>query len=208
MEKIRNSLERSLIEELKPRLEHKFRNIWIHKKPSASGKFKRYVERELGFLPILQPEFDMVFETNDGKLNAIEVKYLKQTEAGINIPFYLGIGQTLASKRFGFDHVGLWLFVDPSVPNEDLNKYGASTWHFVRNELMLDIEYTYVKIENKNGRQKFIVMQYKDAKSGYELNELDSAAFQITWKHTNRQRFGVNEKKTRKGIELFLTGKL
>jgi hypothetical protein len=141
-------------------------------------------------------------------LNAIEVKYLKQTEAGINIPFYLGIGQTLALKRFGFDHVGLWLFVDPSVPNEDLNKYGASTWHFVRNELMLDIEYTYVKIENKNGRQKFIVMQYKDAKSGYELNELDSAAFQITWKHTNRQRFGVNEKKTRKGIELFLTGKL
>jgi len=84
--------ERLIVEKLKTILDSKFMNIWVHKKVSASRCFKERVERELGYMPILQPEFDIVFKTYSGELNAIEVKYLKRSAKGQSLPYYHGIG--------------------------------------------------------------------------------------------------------------------
>lgn len=84
--------ERFLVKSLKEKLNPLFERIWIHKKISTSKTFIAIVKKEFGYIPILQPEFDMVFKTFDGKLNAVETKLLKPIKNGYNIPYYRGIG--------------------------------------------------------------------------------------------------------------------
>lgn len=132
--------ERLIVEKLKTILDSKFMNIWVHKKVSASRCFKERVERELGYMPILQPEFDIVFKTYSGELNAIEVKYLKRSAKGQSLPYYHGIGQALALSRFGFDHVGLWLVVEESVSIDVLRSYGNQDWSFIRNQIKAPLD--------------------------------------------------------------------
>jgi hypothetical protein len=196
--------ERSLVEKMKEALNPKFKKIWIHKKPSASSKIKEKLISSFGNLPILQPEFDMIFKTFDDKLMAIETKSLVLTDKGHNMAYYQGIGQALSLLRFGFDHVGLWLFVDPQVTDNNLNKYGAESWHFIRNEVKLPIEYSYFKIDTSGLRLKFQVMQYTSQQSGYELIDIGSPNFQITWKYKNPLMKSKNVQILRKHIESFL----
>ncbi len=117
--------ERFLVEALKERLSPLFEKVWIHKKPSTSKEFRKKAEKTFGYVPLLQPEFDMVFKTFDGKLNAIETKQMSFSGAAYNMPYYNGIGQAVALQRFGFDHVGLWLFVEKGIEDVIMHKYGA-----------------------------------------------------------------------------------
>lgn len=196
--------ERQLVEALKDKLESKFERIWIHKKPSSSERFRLMVQNEFGQIPILQPEFDMVFKTFDGKLNAIEAKQLNKTVKGYNMPFYRGIDQAIALQRFGFDHVGLWLFVNDDNIDGDLNRYGASAWHFIRNEIKLNIEYTYFKILNFDDKIRFCTMQYRDEFDGFDLLDIDDPKFIITWKFENPIKGDLRASRMRRLVENYL----
>lgn len=104
------------LSKLSGKLTHKFDKIYIHKKPSASEHFRNYLKDQLGHIPILQPELDMVFRENSGDLNAVEVKSFAPSEFGYRMCFYEGIGQALALHRYGFDHVALWHFIRIASP--------------------------------------------------------------------------------------------
>ncbi len=204
----REQTERDLVIKLKDTLAPQFQKIWTHKKISASPKFKKYIKKELGYIPILQPEFDLVFKTIDNKLNAIEVKYLNNTSKGYNLPYYWGIGQALALQRFGFDHVGLWLLVGQNISDNDLNKYGAEAWTFIRKELKLEMEYSYLRVINEGGRTRFLVMKYTGKQSGIELVDVDDFRFNMTWKHPNPLKNDAIARTLRTGIELYLEDEL
>lgn len=192
--------ESVIVEQLKKSLEGKFEQIWIHKKVSASREFRDNVKRSLGYSPILQPEFDLVFKTFSGELNAIEVKYLKKCASGQNLPYYRGIGQALALARFGFDHVGLWLVVEETVDLEVLSNYGNQAWEFVRNQMNLPIEYSYLQIRNTG--VDFELMVYD--REGRELLKIDDPKFSITWKVPNPLRFNEEQKILRALVEKYL----
>lgn len=196
--------ERLIVEKLKSQLESKFINIWIHKKVSASKEFKDKVLRELTYLPILQPEFDLVFETFSGELNAIEVKYLKSSFKGHNLPFYHGMGQALALSRFGFDHVGLWLIVDENVSNETLKDYGMQAWRFLRNQVHMPIEYSFFKINYLENDFKLMVYD----RNGEKLLNIDDRNFKITWKIDNPIKEETEQKSLRSNVEWYLKRKL
>jgi hypothetical protein len=200
--------ERRIIEQLQIKLKPKFNNIWIHKKISSSNKFKDYIEKELGYIPILQPEFDMVFETFEGNLNAIEVKYLNKKNNGYNIPYYFGIGQALALQRFGFDHVGLWLIVGDDVDTKKLHTYGSEAWSYIRDEIDLKIEYTYIQLSTDISGSRFKVMKFDGPHKGIELLDIDDKYFKITWKRKNPLVNHEKSIKLRKGIDLYLRNKL
>lgn len=196
--------ERNLVIKLKEVLSPKFDKIWIHKKPSASKKFRESLILTLGKLPILQPEFDMLFRTFDGKLMAIETKILTINQNGLNMPYYYGIGQAMSLLRFGFDHVGLWLFVNPKVSNDKLHSYGAEAWYFIRNELSLPLEYSYFKVDTTTNPYGFQVMQYADSDSGFALIDIGSPSFKITWKYPNPLVHLDKSKIIRQNIEKYL----
>jgi hypothetical protein len=200
--------ERFLVEMIKKKLEPQFDKIWTHKKISASPRFKNYIKNQLGYIPILQPEIDLVLKTNHGNLNAIEVKFLNRTTNGYNLPYYWGIGQALALQRFGFDHVGLWLFVGQNITEKDLHKYGAEAWTFIRQELELKIEYSYFRIIIEKNNVRFLVMKYSGKQDGYELLDIDDPRFLITWKHLNPLKKDPIAIALRAGIELYLYNKL
>ena len=180
-----NKLERYLVKKLREKLVNKFDEIHIHRKPSVSPKMRKYIEQQLGYIPILQPEIDMIFREKSGKLNAVEVKLLRSSEAGYNMPFYLGIGQALALHRFGFDNVALWLFVLENVPMDKMNQYGAEAWAFVRNDLNLPLDYTYFQVEMRGKNPKYHVMQYISRQKGFMLLKIDDPSFRIKWKYGN-----------------------
>lgn len=196
--------ERELVIEIKKQITKQFKNVWIHKKPSASRSFRDETIKIFGSVPLLQPEFDLVIKTNDDKLNAIEVKYLTRLQNGFNLPFYEGIGQALVLSRFGFDHVGLWLFVDERIAPEVLNHYGAQSWYFVRNELNLPLEYSYFKVIKKRRKLIFTVMQYEDDSCGYEIANLNNNNFQVTWKYPNPLATYPERQKLRTIVENYL----
>lgn len=200
--------ERDLVVKLAETLKPQFEAVWTHKKISASPKFRKYIKNELGYIPILQPEFDLLLRTKQGQLLAVEVKYLNMGVKGYNLPYYLGIGQTLALQRFGFDHVGLYLLAGQEINDNDLNKYGAEAWSFIRNELRLSIEYTYFRVINSGDKTRFLVMNYTGRQSGIELLDIDHPRFLITWKYPNPLKDNDTAKALRRGIELYLDGKL
>jgi hypothetical protein len=114
----------------------------------------------LGTFQWLQPEFDLIFLDANDNLNGIEIKYLNASDNGYNLPYYLGIGQAMALQRFGFDHVGLWLLVGPNVSDKALNSYGAEAWTFIRKEPKLNIEYSYIRVLEEQGKTRFSVIKY------------------------------------------------
>lgn len=185
-----NLNERNIVKELKNKLynikRNKFRGIWSGKKLSNRKIINDEYKNKFGYSPILQPEIDLILQTHDNKLNAIEVKYLTRKKAQYNFSYYFGIGQALALKRYGFDHVGLWLLIDQDVDEEETNRYGSAAWSLIRNDLRLNMEYSYFKVSSDNNKFKFSVMQYKEKLRGFKIAEsIEDEKFEITWKYTN-----------------------
>ncbi len=181
--------ERYLVEVLKSKLEKvkikPFKKIWSNK-PIKKKKIIEEYENKFGYKPILQPEVDLIIRTGDNKLNAIEVKYLTKKKSHYNFSYYFGIGQALSLKRFGFDHVGLWLLIDQDVNENDTNRYGSAAWSLIRNDLRLNLEYSYFKVFCNNDEFKFSVMQYKEKLRGFKIVEsIEDNKFEITWKYPN-----------------------
>lgn len=182
--------EYDIVRALKDKLLHvknnPYQDIWINKRLTGNKKISRDYKDKFGYEPVLQPEIDMIFRTHDNKLNAIEVKYLTKKKSAYNFSYYFGIGQALSLKRFGFDHVGLWLLLDESIPKSEENRYGSSAWSLIRDDLGMKLEYTYFKVSRNNEKLCFAVMNYKGDGNGFELvPDVDDNNFLITWKYQN-----------------------
>ena len=185
MNKNRNKIgERFFVDHLKDRLSHLYKKIFSHVNLANNTNFRKALNDNIGYIPVLN-EIDLIFQSNQGKLMAIEVKFCKIKGRKISRPFYDGIGQALSLLRYGFDNVGLWHLYLDDIDQKIFDRYGASAWHFIRNKLMLPLEFTYFKIENYHSKPKFIVMQYLDDSTGAKLIPIDSPNFQITWKYPN-----------------------
>ncbi|MBI5403495.1 MAG: hypothetical protein HY959_08840 [Ignavibacteriae bacterium] len=200
--------EKKLVVTLKNKLlnlnNNPFKGIWINKRLNRECIINEYKE-EFGYKPVLQPEIDMIFRTPDNKLNAIEVKYLTKKNSAFSFSYYFGIGQALSLKRFGFDHVGLWLLVDENIPIKETNFYGSAAWSLIRNDLKLNLEYSYFKIYINKGKISFKVMQYKGDGHGFKLvNNIEDKKFGITWKYPNEIRCYDKPKFMRNLIEKYI----
>jgi hypothetical protein len=147
------------------------------------------------------------FKETSGKLNAVEVKSFTQSEFGYRMCFYEGIGQALALHRYGFDHVALWHFISDSIPLELVNRYGAETWSFIRNDLCMPLDFSYIRIGTVNDAPTFHVMQYSGRQNGFELLEIDRPQFQIRWRYPNPIKEFETQKIIRSSLELWLDGR-
>ena len=203
-----NPHESNLVKKLRDKLMDKFENIYIHRRPSNSPRLRERLERQLGYVPILQPDLDMIFRETSGKLNAVEVKSFTAAEFGKNMSFYKGIGQALALHRYGFDHVALWHFISDDIPSDAINKYGAETWSFIRNDMRLPLDFTYIKVNGINEDYTFSVMQYTDRQTGIKLLPIDNPQFHIVWRNPNPIKNLSAQRVIRSSLELWLNGEL
>jgi hypothetical protein len=193
-----------LVKELAQQLAPKASRIWTHKKPSASSKFRAEIESRLGYIPILQPEIDLCMLLEDGRLVAVEAKLFKGAALTYRTPFYEGIGQALALHRYGFDHAALWFLFSDGADARAFNTYGAEAWAFVRNDLCLPLEFTYIAAKRQGPSHRFDVMQYTGRQNGVRLLPIDDPGFLITWKHSNPIRHSPVQRVLRATLEWWL----
>lgn len=177
-------LEDQYVRDLAVQLKPKAAEIWTNRKPSASIHFQERVQEKLGYVPILQPEIDMCILSTSGKLVAVEAK-LFRGDMTFRTPFYEGIGQALALLRFGFDAVALWFLFPQGTSTVGLNRYGAEAWSFIRDDLSLPLDFSYLSAISNGFQNKYEVMQYDSRQNGYRLLPIDDPHFVLTWKHPN-----------------------
>ena len=176
--------ERQMVQKLKIQLAPRYREVLVHQNLANLTRFRSELEKRFGFLPVLN-EIDMIVVGMQGHLSAIEVKCFNVTNGSFSRPFYDGIGQSLSLLRYGFDHVALWHLFPNEIEQKRLDRYGAGTWWFIRNQLKLPLDFTYFKVGDNLETPKFIVMQYQGPNESADLLPIDSSNFVVTWKHTN-----------------------
>lgn len=176
--------ERLIVENLKGQLAPRCRNILIHQNLATLTGFKDALVKRFGFLPVLN-EVDMILIGEQGQLYAIEVKCFTVNGGSFNRPFYDGIGQSLSLLRYGFDNVALWHIFSDDIDQVKLDRYGAATWWFIRNQTGLPLDFTYFKVRGTDRDPQFLVMQYNSPNTGSELIPIYNSNFSITWKHPN-----------------------
>jgi len=176
--------ERTIVENLKIQLAPRFRDILIHQNLATLTSFKTALVDRFGYLPVLN-EIDMILTDSQGHLFAIEAKYFTVENGSFNRPFYDGIGQSLSLLRYGFDYVALWHFFSANIEQDRLDRYGAATWWFIRNQTGLPLDFTYFRVDDNAGSPEFLVMQYTDPNKGAELIPIDRSNFIVTWKNPN-----------------------
>lgn len=178
--------ENKIGELLRLQLKDRYSKILLRKYPSNSPRIKKFLSEQLGYVPFLRPEIDMVFAEKSGQLNAAELKFFKRTDFGYRMPFYKGIDQALSLFRYGFDNAALWHFFSPDISLDDINKYGAETWFFIRNSLQLRLNFTYFRIVEADTGPRFRVMQYLERNKGFSLGKfVDDPDFWIAWRYGN-----------------------
>lgn len=175
MSKARKQPERHLVKRLRDKLLSRrlFSRIEIHRKPSASSRVREHLHHQLGYVPLLQPELDMVLWSNDkSKLFAVEVKVLDPSVDGKWPSFYAGIGQALALHRLGFDGVALWsLFL-----GDALGPRCMEAWWFVRHDLKLPLDFQAFDVEQVNDdpdNVNIYSVWYDDRQRGHRTLEMD-----------------------------------
>jgi hypothetical protein len=157
----------------------------------------------LGYVPILQPELDMVL-WKGSTMFGVELKVFSdsphQADRVRLRSFYEGIGQALALHRFGFDFSGLWLLFRGA--GEDVMRRGSTAWAFVR-ETGLPLDFSYFKVDSR-----FRPMQYAGSQTGYELLPIDDPRFRIRFKYRNPIQGKPEQRVIRAALELWFDGVL
>jgi len=176
--------EKRMVEKLKAQLAPRYREVLMHQNLATLTGFRAELKRCFGFLPVLN-EIDMIVVGKQGHLSAIEVKCFTVSGGSFSRPFYDGIGQSLSLLRYGFDHVALWHLFSGDIDQRRLDRYGAATWWFIRNQTNLPLDFTYFKVDDHPETPQFIVMQYQGPNTGADLLPIDSSNFVVTWKHPN-----------------------
>jgi hypothetical protein len=202
---VSHKVEDALVRELAAQLRAKgYTKVWTHRKPSSSSRFTSAIKARLGYVPILQPEIDLCMRLDDGRLVAVEAKLFKGTGPTFATPFYQGIGQALALHRYGFDHCALWFLFEDGAQELATNRYGAEAWAFVRNDLCLPLDFTYLAVERVGSGNAFNVIQYTDRQAGFSLGPIDAPTFLLTWKHSNPIRHSPVQRALRETLDEWL----
>ena len=176
--------EQLVVEQLRDQLLPRHRKIIVRENLVNLTGFKAALETAFGYLPVLN-EVDMMLVGPEGQFYAIEVKYFAIRDGSFTRPFYDGIGQALSLLRYGFDSVALWHVFAGGIDQARLDRYGAATWWFIRNQTTLPLEFTYFKVADEEPTLKFVVMQYEGPNSGAALLPINHEHFKVTWKHPN-----------------------
>jgi hypothetical protein len=135
---------------------------------------------------------------------AVEAKLFKGEALTYSTPFYEGIGQSVALHRYGFDHVALWFLFSDGADASAFNRYGAEAWSFVRNDLCLPLDFSYLSVKRIDSKYHFQVMQYTGRQDGVQLLPINDPRFNITWKYSNPIRYSPVQKAMRSTIEWWL----
>jgi hypothetical protein len=198
-------LEDALVRELAAQLLPKAKRVWTNKKPSTSPKFRTHIEEKLGYVPILQPEIDLCLLSQKNQLVAVEAKLFRGSELTYKTPFYEGIGQALALHRYGFDAAALWFLFPEGVNTTGMNRYGAEAWSYIRNDLQLPLDFSYLAVERVGSKNKFNVMQYTGRQQGFKIGvPIDHPRFRLSWKYPNPIRCYPVQQALREAIEWYL----
>ena len=114
----------------------KITKAYWSKRPIASKKFRNKWKSTFPlFTPPIQPDFDLIY-FRENKIIGIEAKLYSYRKLNLDHSFYEGIDQALALLQWGFDHVGLWNFLEIE-DEKDLIKYYQQnfyTWHFFQGQ--------------------------------------------------------------------------
>ncbi len=204
---MKKKLEDRLVKNLAEKIKNKYDVVYTNRKPSASPKVKEYLKKELGYIPILQPEIDILLKDNLERLYAIEAKLFKG-EITYSLPYYEGLGQAIALHKYGFDYAALYTFFLTDTNINSMNRYGAEIWTFIRNDLCLPLDFTYFHVIEKENDYEFNVMQYSQRQVGVKLIPIDDPRFNITFKHPNPIRDYPLPMKIREAIEKWLRNEL
>lgn len=204
---MKKKYENRLVKSLAEKLKNRFDEVYTNKKPSASPKIRRYLEKKLGYVPILQPEIDILLRDKSGKLVGIEAK-LFRGEITYSLPYYEGLGQAIALHKYGFDYAALYIFFLSNTNINSMNRYGAEIWTFIRNDLCLPLDFTYFHVNEKENDYEFNVMQYTQRQRGTKLLSIDDPNFIITFKHPNPIKDYPLPSVIRQAIEKWLRNEL
>jgi len=199
MSDLESKKEIAITKELARRLQGKFPEfqIYANKCPSRSKKVKgMWNELFHEPCPPLQPEIDIIILEPSNphilplrpKIRAIEVKYFNKDRGAINQSFYVGIEQSLALLKWGFDNVALWQLFDETCTLDDIRNYGCKTWTYIHVLLGLPIEFTPIRlIGNKLANIRFQVIQanWFDNLRPIELLDIDDPGFHFSYTHPN-----------------------
>lgn len=181
------------------------KEISTGRNPVNNKKIKGELENQLKYIPILQPQPDLVFWCVDKDEKeysvAIEAKIANQQSRMRS--FYEGIGQALALNRLGFDYSGLYLYFLGDFA--EIHKRGAETWSFVRNDLRLPLDFTYFQVKGNSDATDFSVMQYDGRQSGFELvKDINDPQFRITFKYPNPVKDNSPQREIQQALRNFL----
>ena len=180
-----SKIEDTLVKELAVQLKPNAKRIWTHKKPSVSKPYRERLEERLSYIPILQPEIDLCVLTHSDHFLVVEAKLFKG-DITYKTPFYEEIGQALALHRYGFDAVALWFLFSDGVNLEGVNRYGAEAWTFVRKDLKLPLDFSYITVRKEKHGHIFDVMQYENRQHGFRiLYPINHDNFVLKWRHQN-----------------------
>jgi hypothetical protein len=181
---MKKKLEDRLVASLAEKLKDRYAAVYTNRKPSASRKVRNYLQGKLGYIPILQPEIDILLRDGSDRLYAIEIKVF----TGIitySLPYYEGLGQAIALHKYGFDYAALYTIFLSDTDIISMNRYGAEMWTFIRNDLCLPLDFTYFYVQDIDNNYVFNVMQYTNRREGIQLIPIDDPRFLITFKHPN-----------------------
>ena len=198
-------IERDIVYEFGRLLRDRYPWVDVHRKPSASGPLREELRRIFNYVPILQPEIDICFENQNNQLLAAEVKVFPAQALSFTLPFYEGIGQALALHRYGFDYVSLWFFFYGRVDDQLMRQYGAQAWSFIRNELGLELDFTFFRAERNNSSYDFTIYQYTSNATAYQLCAFND--FEFVFRHPNPIRHHDVPSRIRSILEPWLKAK-
>ena len=199
------TIERDIVKEFGKQLSLRYSWVDIHRKPSSSGPFRAKLKSIFNYVPILQPEIDICFKDSKGHLFAAEVKVFPAKALSFTLPFYEGIGQALALHRYGFDYVSLWFFFYGEVDSTLMQQYGAQAWSFIRNELKLELDFTFFHARKNKSSYDFIIYQYTSNATAFKLCSFDNFIFKF--RHPNPLRNCKVPKGIRSELERWLMTK-
>lgn len=66
-----------------------------------------------------------------------------------------------------------------------MTQFGSQAWAFVRNDMKLPLDFTFMWVAGATRAAKVQVYQYTSDHSGYRLAELAPRSFRFVWRHGN-----------------------
>lgn len=133
---------------------------------------RRFIEDYIAKFPDDEPpisaEIDLIFihtiyrpPFSSGFLpQAVEIKYFRNQNGKIKLPYYAGLDQILAYLKFGFQGTRLWHFFDHEMQNESDRYIRYMRDLLDKTQLPLPIYYDYYLIKKEDKKKDFDIHNF------------------------------------------------